>query len=342
MKRAILVVISIGFLAVSCGGGGGNIKKVQNGVFSNYDNTITVGKALENNNILKGGKWKAVEMNGRNYVTYTASLTDAQIQELLLKLLANESDYKNKPNYGSATKFYSNLRRWRGAGNAEILAKVTTMSDEEINQAVDIFKAKLDAYNQAPKAPRNVTDLYYNTPGIRDPYLIKVGELDYEERGGIFSENIKVLVCGQYNYEELKLEIENGMFTGNAKSYFDGVFGSSKYAKDKDFIDALIRARTKIYDLYFKEKAEYENAKAEYDERQKNDIEPMLTIDGYEITISFVMNQDDTFAINMMEIYTEVTLKCFNNLKVRFNVANSENTESILSYIYKGFTPNIF
>ena len=86
MKKVIFAVMVIGFLAVSCGGGGGNIKKVQNGVFSNYDNTITVGKALENNSILKGGKWKAIEMEGRDYVTYTVRMTGDQVWANIINL----------------------------------------------------------------------------------------------------------------------------------------------------------------------------------------------------------------------------------------------------------------
>jgi hypothetical protein len=78
----IALVAVIGFLTTACGGGGGNIKKVQNGVFPDYDKTITVGKALENNSILKGGKWEAVEMDGRNYVTYTSSLTSEKTWEI--------------------------------------------------------------------------------------------------------------------------------------------------------------------------------------------------------------------------------------------------------------------
>jgi hypothetical protein len=50
MKGVIVAVFAVGFLAVSCGGG--NIKKVQNGVFADYDNTITVGKAIKNNKYL--------------------------------------------------------------------------------------------------------------------------------------------------------------------------------------------------------------------------------------------------------------------------------------------------
>jgi len=370
MKRAIWAFIAVGFLAVSCGGG--NVGKVKNGVFSDYDNTITVGKALENNKILKGGKWDSVEMNGRKYVKYTASLNEAQIQELLLNLLSNDRDYKDKPNYWSATKFRNNLQRWRGAGNAEILAKVTSMSGEEVNQAFEIFNAKLNAYD-VPKE-----DDFFDYSGIiegkfndqwlndsfLDPYLLTIKDKvtvvkkftslrTKQHDHGWFSEGEglspkivdDLIYCVVTTYivpGYTKLLIENGMFTDEAKSEFDRAFGVTNFADNKDLIDALVRTRTKFYDWHIKAQNDFDKAKAEYEERRKNDIEPLLTIDGYEITISFVMNQDDTFEINMLEIYTEVTLKCFNNLKVWFNVGNSENAQSILSYIYKGFTPNIF
>jgi hypothetical protein len=104
MKRVILVVIAIGFLTVSCGGGGGNIKKVQNGVFSDFDNMITVGKALENNKYLKGGKWKEVEMNGRKYVTYTVKLTGKQVRDFLAET-KSAFDHKSKPNFWTAWQY---------------------------------------------------------------------------------------------------------------------------------------------------------------------------------------------------------------------------------------------
>jgi hypothetical protein len=223
MKRVIFTVITIGFLMVSCGGGGGNIKKVQNGVFNNYDNTITVGKAIENNKILKGGKWKAVEMNGRNYVIYTAKLTRVQTDELVMESSAL-ANYKNKPNYWTALSFYNTLVAWTYTSrNPDALAKWTSMSAEEVNQAIDIIRPK-------------------------------------------------VLSPGQY----------------------------------------------------------------------ENDIEKMLTLDGYEMTLSFVMNQDDTFTINMLENETEVTLNCFNNLKVRFKAGDIENDQSILRFIYKPSVPKFF
>jgi hypothetical protein len=60
------------------------------------------------------------------------------------------------------------------------------------------------------------------------------------------------------------------------------------------------------------------------------------------MTLSFVMNQDDSFTTNMLETYTEVTLNCFNNLKVRFNANNIENAQSILKFVYSPYRPNLF
>ena len=64
-----------------------------------------------------------------------------------------------------------------------------------------------------------------------------------------------------------------------------------------------------------------------------------VLIDGHEIILSFDMNQDNTLTTNMMKNYTEVTLNCFDNLKVRYNVGNADNAQSILNSIYRGFTP---
>jgi len=215
MKRVILVVILIGFLVVSCGGG--NIDKVKNGVFSNYDNTITVGKALENNKLLKGGKWKAIEMDGREYVTYTVKLTNEQIQENIKERLSGNKwdyNYEKNPNHAIAYEFRKALQNY----------KVKSMSGEEAKKAVEIFNSKLD----------------------------------------------------------------------------------------------------------------------NFDKSQNNDIEPLIIIDEYEIIVSFIMNKDKTFNINMMEFYTKITIKCFNDFKVQYNIGNVENDQTILSWIYRGFNPNLF
>jgi hypothetical protein len=317
---------------------------VQKGVFSNYDNTITVGKAIENNSILKGGKWKAIEMEGRDYVTYTVRMTGNQVRALLPESLSSTESYRNKPHYGTAVSFYYNLSFWRRYNGYER----TSMSAEEIEQAYDIFKAVLEAYEEGPKF-----DDFFNPSGVidrpekihddfLDPYLRTIrDQIDsdpdfyWDSNEGIY----KVVTYGISSSNPL-LEIENGMFTANLKSaVFDGWFGNTKYANNTNFINALVRTRTKYYDRYVKAFADYRNAYTEWQERSKNDIEPLLTIDGYEIILSFVMNQDDTFTTNMMESYAEVTLNCFDNLKVRYNVGNIKNDQSILNYIYRGFTP---
>ncbi|MDR2718384.1 MAG: hypothetical protein LBB89_10025 [Treponema sp.] len=215
MKRVIVAVFVVGFLTVSCGGG--NIKKVQNGVFGNYDNTITVGKAIENNKFLKGGKWKAVEMNGRDIVTYTAKLTGTQVMGFVIESMFES--YRSRPNLYITQRFAENLTRWVGGSN------LTSMSKEEIDQVRDIIKTKLVEY----------------------------------ERGN------------------------NG-----------------------------------------------------------EDLEKLLTFNGNEMTLSFVMNQDGTFTTNMLEFYTEVTLNCFNNLKVRYNAKNFETTQYILDFVYKAYTPSFY
>jgi len=361
MKKAIITVITIGILAVSCGGGGGNIKKVQNGVFSNYDNTITVGKAIENNRILKGGKWDTLQKDGRDYVIYTVRMTGEQVRALLPESLSSTESYRNKPNLGTASSFYGNLAFWtRNTGYAEIQ---TSMSVEEIRQVHNILEAYFDSYNQQPNV-----DNFFDTSGIIesfnaygpykmhddfiDPYLQtimgKVTDLSFRMLGVINSytlnEQISRIVTDDIwqFVNPPSLQIENGRLTGEAGSLFRRSFTDTNYADNTDLMDALVRTRTKFFDWFIKSLEEYDKAKAVYQERQRNDIEPLITIDGHEIILSFVMNQDDTFTTNMMESYTEVTLNCFNNLKVRYNAVNTENPESILNNIYRGFIPDFF
>ena len=187
---------------------------MQNGVFSNYDNTITVGKALENNKYLKGGKWKEVEMNGRKYVTYSVKFTGKQVRDFLAET-KSAFDHTSKPNFWTAWQFNNNLS---GFSSGRVM---TTMSAEEINQVRAIFKEKF-----------NESDGY-----------------------------------------------------------------------------------------------------------KQGDIEPLLTIDGYELVLSFIMNQDGTFTTNMIEPTTEVTLNCFNNFKVQYSPGNIESDQSILRYIYTDMMP---
>jgi hypothetical protein len=334
----VIAVLAVGFLAVSCGG---NIKRVQNGVFSDYDNTITIGKALENNSILKGGKWDTVEMNGRDYVRYTVRMSGTQVQELLPKSFPPA--YSSKPHYGSAKEFK--------------FSKITAMADEEIKQVRDIFRAKLDAYERRPERDDFLSRPYkYQgekmiiNDDFLDPYLhtIKDQVTRYGDVIDFNSLSSAIIVIVTWyidpkNQGSREALFENGKFTDyEIRRTFSDAFSNTNYAQDTELIEALNRMRIKYYDLSVKAQAEYENAMAEYEERRRNDIEPLLTIDGYEIVLSFVMNQDDTFTTNMIEVYTDVTLNCFNNVKVRYNVANSNNAQSILTYIYRGFTPNFF
>jgi hypothetical protein len=366
----------MGFLAASCGGGGGNIKKVQNGVFSSYDNTITVGKALENNSILKGGKWGTLEMDGRDYVTYTVRLTGEQVRALLLESFSSYYMYADKPNYGTATQFYEDsLILWyNNVRNAAVLTRLTSMSAEEVSQARDIFKVKLDAYNQAQTQLRQpnrydfinfsgVIDHHFDSGRVLgkmsddfiDPFLLTIkGQVTGNYGRVVDSDDLDnwiyyVATDGITRMSDPVLGIKDGDFdietsfsTGTGARTYLNYFRNSNFGDNTELFDALIRTRIKYYDRYLKPLPEYENAMAEYEDRRNKDIEPLLTIDGYEIVLSFVMNQDDTFNTNMMEGYTEVTLNSLDDLKVRYNAGNSDSVQIILSCIYRGFTPDFF
>jgi hypothetical protein len=253
---------------------------------------------------------------------------------------SKNSDYKNKPNYGVAKEFLNKLAIWRGlSGKTELLESITSITAEEINQALDIIKKKLEAYEERPKEPEFKE--FSNNLGMMDPYLIKI-----KEENKIYDNNIPFWIdlilrnsISYGDYTPMNIDIENEMLTGNTKKTFDRFFGDTIYANDSAFIDAIINTRKKYYEWRL---LKYIKPLEEYDERRKNDIESLLNIDGFKITISFIMNIDDSFDINMMETYTEVTLNCLNNLKVYFNAGNSENAGNILNYIYRGFTPKIF
>jgi len=374
----ILLMVS---LTASCGGGGGNIKKVQNGVFSSYDNTITVGKALENNSTLRGGKWEALEMDGRDYVTYTVRLTGEQVQAILLE--SSSSVYSNKPNYWTATQFYENsLILWfNNVRNAAVLTRLTSMSAEEVSQARDIFKGKLDAYAdvQRQRSPNRfdfidfsgVIDSYASNSwtlgkmndNFIDPYLLTIRGQVINYSGTVVSSDLLdywIYEVVTYGITEADGEITRsklGIIDSNFDTSRDAPFEygttgrrqldnfrNSNFGDNTELFDALIRTRIKYYDWWIKPLPlpEYEKAVAEYEERRNKDLEPLLIIDGYEVVLSFVMNQDDTFNTNMMEGYTEVTLNSLDDLKVRYNAGNSDSVQIILSCIYRGFTPDFF
>lgn len=135
------VALALGLALVGCGGGGGNINKVKNGVFSNYDASITVGKALENNSTMKGGKWAAVKMEGRDYVTYTVKFTPSQV-----KAFTSE----DKPNLENTRQFLERLRTWNYLSESRFfeLDSVTTLTLEQIKELPGIFATAINNRNQ--------------------------------------------------------------------------------------------------------------------------------------------------------------------------------------------------
>ena len=346
MKRAILAVLAVAFVAASCGGdGGGNINKVKNGVFSNYDNTITLGKALENNSTLKGGKWGTVEKEGRNFVTYTVRLTKEQIADLL-----NKANTQHKNFWAANTFFERCLNGWKSR-NAEALARLTSMTAEEVNQAHGIFKAALDKRNIAPSSDNYLFQFVeeYKYPDRYETFRVLKDEyygpwfLAHEDRSDFRASMTRTSYFNliQYGFDSShnkgRLLVQDGMLTDDLLEMYQRWFQSESQNIElqKEIAATMLR-------LY----PEYEKMMEEYETARNNDFDPMLTIDGFEIVLSFVMNQDDTFAPNLMETYTEITLNCFDNLKVRFMAGGSSNNNAqvILDMIYKSnfFSPSLF
>jgi hypothetical protein len=356
MKRtilAVLAVLAVTLVAVSCGG---NINKVKNGVFSDYDNTITIGKALENNDTLKGGTWKAVKKDGRDFVTYTVKFTQRQIEEFLQETIRG---YEDKPNHGAATKFFSQvLKTWYNYRADKTLPQITSMSPEEINQVYEIFIAAFDQYNDTlrkhydsnPKIenffnPFNdwtgtiLKDEYYG------PYFIAHKDNLTRELDWPSEERYRMIVIDTTGYLRVSSDsIQNGMLTGDGLERYDRYFGQFGQSGNIELQKEVAATILRLNSEYESAQARLKAAKDEYDQIQLSDLDPMFTIDDYEIILSFVMNQDGTFTTNMIECWTELTLNCFDNLKVRFLAERSSNDSNILNLIYEGhdFLPRLF
>ncbi|MDR2478933.1 MAG: hypothetical protein LBD48_06435 [Treponema sp.] len=366
----IFLAAAVALVMAGCGGGG-NISTVKNGVFEGFDSTITVGKALENNSLLQGGKYAAVEMDGRDYVTYTVKFTAAQVME------HSDPDYRmylhedkaasggaGKPNFSLARFFYYKMGRW-GSLSDSVLADTTTMSKEEIREARDILDPIVntkapeleDFFNFRIYIVNGRGDFLSAAEGGRygsfnleyaDPYLDTV--VDKVTRTGWNGEPIQAEeqhikgyirnIVGATTYVEWgdwrEPYTDNGVLTGPCAELFVGNFGDTNYADNTEFIQALARTRNNLYNARIKATEDLEQAKAEYERWKTTEIDPQLTIDGAELVLSFVMNTDGTFTTNMIEVYTEVTLKCMNNLKVRYLVGTIKGQNTILDQIYKG------
>lgn len=229
-RFAFAAILAVGFLMVSCGNSG-NINKVKNGVFSNYDNTITIGKALENNASLKGGKWKAVEMDGRDYVLYTVTFNAPQVSAMIPE-------------------------------NIEVLGYGFNLSG---GKSLDTIGLKYPNFAVANLFRRHLTS-----------------------------------------------------------QPFESSMSDEETSQAKQILTKALQR---------------ELSDAEYESLEEN---PLVTTDSYEAVISFIMNQDGTFTTNMIETYTDVTLRCFDNLKVRFCSYKIDDQAYILGSIYKKFNPRLF
>jgi hypothetical protein len=54
LERFLGVIVIGAVITVGLASCGGDVNKVKNGVFSSYDDTITIGEALRNNSTMKG------------------------------------------------------------------------------------------------------------------------------------------------------------------------------------------------------------------------------------------------------------------------------------------------
>jgi hypothetical protein len=361
MKRisTVITVLAIGLLAASCGGGG-NISKVKNGVFSGYDNSITVGKALENNSTLKGSKWESKEIGGHQYVAYTVTITGARLQQLLSAGIENgwrvgEAEEVAHPAYMLGKLFCSKLQGWQRL-SAEKLVESTSISEDDVEQAYTIFKDIFEDQHNA--LPKDVWAAFDEDPFVRitftpcfadkyyGPWFLASRDATNQNYGYISSTNLMVeyseMVRGAVENGETAIRVKDGMLTGQALERFTD-FLDMFQNPNAETLNREIAASILQFDTDLKKAEErLQSSRDDYYNGLENNSK--MTIDSYEVIISFLMNQDGTFIPNMAEVYTGVTLNCYNNLKVRFNTYNTSNKEHILDYIYKDedFSPDRF
>jgi hypothetical protein len=332
-KGLLVIVLVVGFMMLSCGG---NINKVKNGVFSGYDNTITIGNALENNDTLKGGEWGTAKMDGRDYVTYTVKYSNEQIQATLQKYIKGNST----PNLVATRYFFQeDLSPWYSARTDARLSQVTSMSPEEVEQAYNIFIRSISHpqfkdFFDPFEYPEILKDEYYG------PYFMEhIDDLDMSWPKGWYT---NIVAPAASDYFSPDYNIQNGMLVGDALERYNRIFSGQR--ENIELQKEIAATMLRLYSEYGSAQERFKAAEDEYKQIENSDMNPMFTIDSFEIILSFVMNQDDTFTINMLESWTELTLNCLDNLKVRFNAENYRESSNILKIIYEGFTlaPGLF
>jgi len=315
MKRVIWAVISIGFLAVSCGGG--NVNKVKNGVFPDIDSTITVGQAFANDATLKGGNWKAYKNEGREIISYTVQFKPSQINAL-------RNRDNERPNFAVANQIFSikNLIGWD-----YIFERLQPLEKEEQQQFITVFEP---AYEKVAFSYQ-IED-FFNEEYSKyfDPWLMEhLDSFSYVHDGtSVERDNV---IINTFSF----IEAYN-KFGQNFNSAYLRSFGSGytvNYSGVPEFETALENTAAKYNELYRIAEEKFETAKKEWESK---DIEPLITVNRGSITFFFVMDQANKDAFNIGGMYFEedLTLNFFNNKKVTWELEYT-TPKKILEYIYK-------
>jgi len=319
MKRAIWAVIAVGFLAVSCGGGGGNINKVKNGVFPDADSTITVGQAFANDATLKGGEWKAYNNEGREIVSYTVKFSPQQIN-------AQRNRDNERPNFAVARQIFTlkNLGGWD-----YIFQRLQPLEKEEQQQ----FKVAFDpAYEKATFTPQ-LTDFFNARTEYSkyfDPWIMEhldsfsyVGSGNLVDRDYIIGKTLEFI----RHYNEYGQDSDYA-YRRSFKSGYD-----INYEGVPEFETALKNTAEKYAEQHRIASEKLEAAKKELESK---DIDPLITVNRGSITFFFVMDQANKDAFNIGGMYFEedLTLNFFNNKKVTWELEYT-TPNKILEYIYK-------
>ena len=307
MKKAIWAVIVIGFLAVSCGGGGGNIKKVQNGVFPDVDSTITVGQAFANDATLKGGEWKAYTHEGREIVSYTVQFTPSQIN-------AQRKANNDRPNYAVAKRIYE-LSNYNGF----------SLQGEELKKFRTVFEP---AYKEVTRTPQ-MSDFFdkdeYST--YFDPWIMeRLDSFMFDKEKEPISRN--EIILRVKNFIDL-YNVTKGDFNDAYTFYYLHLMN---YHGVPEFETALKNSVTNYNEKERIAKEKFEAAK----KAREKDIDPLITVNRGSIAFFFVMDQanKDAFNIGGMYLTEDLELDCFDNKQVTWEFENTD-PNLVLRYIYK-------
>jgi hypothetical protein len=278
---------------------------VQNGVFTSVDSTITVGQAFANDATLKGGTWKAYEKDGREIVSYTVKFSPQQIN-------AQRYNDKERPNFAVANHIFS-LKN--SGGWDYVFKRLQPLEKEEQQQFKTTFESAFEPFRKKPDLEFDDYTSYF------DPWLID--HLDdfvtnYRNKQQSILTFIGVIIP---NYE--KLDNSAGWYQ-YYRDFVNYGFGSPELET------ALKNSMANFTEVVVKD---YE---ARLKEWETTDIKPLVTVNGGSVTFFFIMDQADKDAFNIGGMYFEgdLTLNCFNNKKVTWELEYT-TPNKVLEYIYK-------